>query len=134
MLFYLTFNPLKLINILLFVSVFVLGFFPKRSTSKIQIFESSKNREVSNKNSFDLRNREAVIDNKDLIQLKDIKSTIQDDVESAKEKEFENCSTKRKVESSVKKSSSSICFSSSAIQVETLNETKQKNCSRVTTV
>ena len=134
MLFYLTFNPLKLINILLFVSVFVLGFFPKRSTSKIQMFESSKNREVSNKNSFDFSNREAVIDNKDLIQLKDIKSTIQDDVESAKEKEFENCSTKRKVESSVKKSSSSICFSSSAIQVETLNETKQKNCSRVTTV
>ena len=69
-----------------------------------------------------------------MIQLKDTKSTIQDDVESAKEKEFENCSTKRKVESSVKKSSSSICFSSSAIQVETLNETKQKNCSRVTTV
>jgi len=119
---------------LLFVSVFVLGFFPKRSTSKIQIFESSKNREVLNRNSFDLRNREAVIDSKDLIQLKDTKSTIQDDVESAKEKEFENCSTKRKVESSVKKSSSSICFSSSAIQVETLNETKQKNCSRVTTV
>ena len=113
---------------------FFSGFFPKRSTSKVQIFEKIKSPRLS---------ESSVKEIPPLTTLNDVKKrSAEPNSNDISLQDLKHASTDEKNDTNVvRKSSSAFCFGSTSLtthiesttHIETINETKS-SCSKVTTV